>query len=69
MFRRQWFSFNNILLFILTAGLLLVLPLGAIAEEVAEDEEVVEEYVNPFLEENLGLFEEAMELQGYIVPG
>ena len=70
MFRHQSDSFKNILLFILIAGLLLLLPLGAMAEEIAEDEQVVdEEYVNPFLEENLGLFEEAMALQGYILPG
>jgi hypothetical protein len=42
----------------------LILNVSALA-----DEETVEPDANPFLEENLELYEEAMALQGFIVPG
>lgn len=70
MYKRQCIKFKNILFFILAVGLTFLLPLCVTANDDEEDTEtVVEEYVNPFLEENLALYEEAMALQGYIVPG
>ena len=69
MYQQRRITFRNILIFTLAVGVFFFLPLCAMAENDDEEETTVEEYVNPFLEENLALYEEAMALQGYIVPG
>ena len=69
MYQQRRITFRNILFFALAVGVFFLLPLCAMAENDDEVETTVEEYVNPFLEENLALYEEAMALQGYIVPG
>jgi hypothetical protein len=47
--------------------LFLAVPLSAVAEEDGNGDN--SEYVNPFLEENMVLYQEALGLQGYIYPG
>ncbi len=54
----------------LLGAIILLLALSA-ATALADDDgtDVENEYVNPFLEDNMALYEEAMAMQGYITPG